>query len=115
MQPASTSLRRPAGKKRWCMTKATMKINSAVLSKPYNFRLSGVPNNFYSLIGMLNINEDVALVDNSSKILQRKYVLQIQNARLISAFLLSDARTTFLSPTRARVLTVLIREARILQ
>jgi len=98
MQPASTSLRRPVGQKRWRTTKATVKINYVVLlSKPCNFRLRGISNNLYGLIGMLNIDEDIALVDNSLKILQRQSVLQIQNERLIPAFLLSDSRIVFLS------------------
>ena len=64
MLPALMSLRRPAGRKQRRMIKATVKINSAVLlSKPYNFRLSGVPNNLYGLTGMLNVDEDAALVD----------------------------------------------------
>ena len=88
MQPASTSLRRPAGQKQWCTTKVTVKINSVVLllSKPCNFRLWGISNNLYGLTGMLNVDEDVALVDNSLKILQRQSVLQIQNERLYPHF-----------------------------
>jgi len=71
MRPATTSLRRLAGRKRRYIIKVTVKINSAVLllSKLYNFRLSGVPNNPYGLTGMLNIDKGVVLIDNRLKIL----------------------------------------------
>ena len=71
MRPASTSLRRLAGRKHRYMIKVTVKINSAVLllSKLYNFRLPGVPNNPYGLIRMLNVDKGVVLVDNRLKIL----------------------------------------------
>ena len=74
-----------------------MKINFSVLllSIPCNFRLSGVLNNLYGLTGMLNVDEDVALVDNSLKMLQKQSVLQTQNVRFVPAFLLSNARTAF--------------------
>jgi len=47
---------------------------------------------------MLNVDEGVGHVDNKSKILQRQFVLQIQNARFIPAFLLGNAG--FASKTR---------------
>ena len=68
-----------------------------LLSQLCNFRLPGVSNNQCGLTGMLNSNEDAALVDNSSKMLQKQSVMQTQNARFIPAFLLSNARTTFSS------------------
>jgi len=83
----------------------TVKINSDIhlFSKLCNSRLSGVLNNFYDSTGMLKVDEGVGLVDNRLKILQKQYVLQIQNVRFIPAFLLSNTRTAFLfqnaSPT----------------
>ena len=76
-----------------------MKINSVILllSKLCNFRLLGVPNNPCGLTGMLNINDGATLIDNSLKILQKQSVLQIKNTSFILAFLLSNARPTFLS------------------
>jgi len=67
--PVSTSLRRPAGQKRWRTTKEMVKINFVILilSKLCNFRLLRVPNNPYSLTRMLNIDEDAAHVDNRLK------------------------------------------------
>ena len=74
---------------------ATVKINFAtlLLSKPCNFRLSGVPNNPCDSTGMLNIDEGVAHVDNKSKILQKSSILQIQNVRFIPASLSGKARS----------------------
>ena len=73
MLPASMSLRRPAEQKWWRTTKETVKTNAAILSKFYNFRLLGVPNNPCGIIGMLNVNEGAAHVDNRLKILQRLF------------------------------------------
>ena len=77
-----------------------VKINSAVLlllSKSYDSRLPGVPNNFYGLAGMLNVDDDAALIDNSSKMLKKQSILQTQNMRFALTFLLSNARTVFSS------------------
>ena len=92
------SLRKPAGRKCQHMIKVTVKINSVVLllSKLSNSRLSGVPNDPCSLTRSLNIDEGIVLVDNRLKILQKQFVLQLQNARFIHAFLLSYARTALL-------------------
>ena len=73
MQPALTSLKRPVGPVRQRTIKVMVKINSAIffLSKLCNSKLSGVPNNPCDSIGMLNVDEGVAHVDNKSKILQK--------------------------------------------
>ena len=127
MQPVSTSLRRPAGRKRRHMINVTMKINSAflLLSKLCNSKLLGVPNNSCDLIRMLNVDVGVVLVNNILKILQRQSVLQIQSARSIPTFLLSNARVTLLfqkvspafsnnarSPSNARPLFYRLQNAR---
>ena len=52
---------------------------------------------------MLNVDEGVVFIDNRLKILQKQSVLQIQNARFIPAFLLSNARTAFLSQNMSPV------------
>ena len=75
-----------------------VKINPAItlLSELCNFRLPRIPSNPCGLIGMLNVNEGVMLVDSRLKILQKQSILQSQNARFIPAFLLSNARTGLL-------------------
>jgi len=52
--------------------KVMVKINSAIslLSDLCNSRLSRVPNNPYDSTEMLNIDEGITRIDNSSKILQ---------------------------------------------
>jgi len=130
MQSASISRRRPTRLLRRYTITAMVKINPAItlLSELCNFRLPRIPSNPCGLIGMLIVDESVALVDNRLKILQRQSVLQILKARSTPAFLSSDARTTFLFqnaspaffnnarfPSNARPSSVsLKREARVL-
>jgi len=71
-----------------------VKINFSIsfLSGLCNFRLPRIPNNLYDSTKILNIDEGAMLVDNSSKILQTKSVLQIQNARFIPVSLSRNMR-----------------------
>jgi len=80
-QPASMSLKRPAGWKHLHTIKVTVKINSAVflLCKLCYSRLSGVPNNPCGLTGMLNVDEGIVLVDN---ILHHKHVSRMRGLYL---------------------------------
>ena len=98
MQPASISLRRPAGLMRQYTITTMVKINPAItlLFELCNFMLPRVLNNPYRSTGMLNIDEGIVLVDNRLKILRRQSVLQIQNARFIPAFLSSNVRIALL-------------------
>ena len=79
------------------MIKVMVKINSAVLllSKFYNFRLPGVPNNPCDSTGMMNVDEGVAYVDNKSMILQKSSILQIRNVRFAPVSLSGNARSVF--------------------
>jgi len=98
MQPASISLRRPAGLMRQYTITTMVKINPAItlLFELCNFMLPRVLNNPYRSTGMLNIDEGIVLVDNRLKILRRQSVLRIQNARFIPAFLSRNVRIALL-------------------
>ena len=98
MQPASTSLRKPAGLMRRYMIIAMVKINPFItlLSELSNSRMLRILNKSCGLIRMLNVDKGVMLVDNRLKILQRQSILQIQSARFIPVFLSSNVRTTLL-------------------